>query len=217
MTPAWVGAAWAVGGYLAGSLPWTYLVARVRGATEALDRARRDRSERDAHILLATHVGAGWAAAAAALDVAAALAYALLARDLGALSPGWLAASGVAVVVGHCWPPWARRLGGRGLAGAAGVLLGLLPVEMAVAGALILAGIAGRVTGPASTLGLTSVPAVAALRGQPTALVLMAAAVAALVVLRRLEGVSEVARSGAGWVRALYARSVWDRDRPGRP
>lgn len=220
MTPAavsiWSGLAWVAGAYLAGSIPTTYLVARTRGGRGVVEAARRDRSETDAHILLAARLGVGWSALAAALDVAKGLTYPLVARALGDLSPGWVAACGVAVVLGHGWPPWARHMAGRGLAATAGVLLGLLPLEMAVAGTVIAAGVALRVTGLASTVGLATVLVLSAIRGRPPPLVAMAAAILILVVLRRLEGASGAA-ARSSWPRALYARAVWDRDRAGRP
>jgi glycerol-3-phosphate acyltransferase PlsY len=212
----WAGVLWAAGAYLAGTLPSTYLVARARHGQAVIDASRRQASEADAHMLLTRHLGAGWSAVAAVLDVAKGLAYLLVARRYGHLPPAWLAVAGVAVVAGHCWPPYARAMAGRGLAGAAGVLLALLPLEMAVAGAIILIGIVFRVTGPASTLGLATVPAVAAIRGQPAAYLAMGTAVLLVVVLRRLEGAGDLVRRGIPLSRAVYYRAVWDVSEPPR-
>ena len=152
--PAWEGVLWVAGGYLAGTLPSTYLVARARHGTAAIEASRRDASEADAHMLLTEHLGGGWSTVAGVLDVGKGLAYLLVARRYGGLPPAWLAVAAVAVVVGHCWPPYVRAMAGRGLAAASGVLLALLPIEMAVAGAIIVVGILLRVTGLASTLAL---------------------------------------------------------------
>jgi acyl phosphate:glycerol-3-phosphate acyltransferase len=204
------GILWVAGGYLVGTFPSAYLAARAAGGRAVITAARRDASEADAHMLLTRHVGKGWSAAAATIDVAKALGYVLLAQRVGEIASGWLAAVGVAIVVGHCWPPYARSFAGRGLSAASGVLLALLPVEMAVAGVIIVAGIPPRLTGPASTLGLASVPLVAAVRGQPPEEVAMAAAVLLVVVLRRLEGVGAMVRAGIRPGRAIYYRAVWD-------
>jgi acyl phosphate:glycerol-3-phosphate acyltransferase len=206
----WVGVFWVLGGYLAGTFPSTYLVARARHGSAVIATSRRQASESDAHLLLTEHLGGRWSAVAAALDVGKGLAYLLAAQRLGSVPPLWLALIGGAVVVGHCWPPYARAMAGRGLSAASGVLLALLPIEMAIAGLVIVVGIVFRVTGPASTLGLASVPTVAAVRGQPVAFVAMGAAILALVVLRRLEGVGELAARGVPRGRALYYRAVWD-------
>ena len=109
---AWAGVLWAAGGYLAGTLPSTYLVARARHGQAVIDASRRGASEADAHMLLTRHLGAGWSAVAAVLDVAKGLAYLLVARRYGHLPPAWLAVAGVAVVAGHCWPPRLPKRGG---------------------------------------------------------------------------------------------------------
>jgi acyl phosphate:glycerol-3-phosphate acyltransferase len=208
------GLLWMAAGYLAGAIPSAALVARARGASPVLARARRDSGERDAHILLSVHLGGRWVAVAATADVLKGLLLALAAREWGGLSPAWLAAVGIAVVVGYCWPPLERRMAGRGLAGAAGVYLALLPIPMIVMGVLILLGAALGDTAPASTLGFVVVPVVAAGFGEPPALVAMAAAVALLVFVRRLEGVHRVVAAGIPWPRAALYRVVFDSSGP---
>jgi acyl phosphate:glycerol-3-phosphate acyltransferase len=206
----WEGVLWVVGAYLVGTFPSAYLVARARGGSRVMSAARRDASEADAHMLITAHLGGGWSALAATLDVAKGLVYSLVARRFGDLPPVWLALVGGAVVVGHCWPPYARAMAGRGLAAASGVLLALLPVEMVVAGVVILVGIVFRATGLASAVGFAAAATVAAIRGQPAAYVAMAAAILALVLLRRLEGAGEMVRRGIPAGRAVYYRVVWD-------
>lgn len=205
----WVGVAWVAGGYAVGTIPSTLLVARARGATEVLRHASRTAGEADAHILLTEHAGSRWSGVAAAADVLKALLYALLARAAG-LEPSWLAAVGVALVVGYCWPPYATRLAGRGLAVTAGVYLALLPLSMLVMGLMILAGAALRSTGAWSTLGLVSVPCTAALLDAPGPLVLMSLLILALILLRRIEGVRADAAAGAPLGRAMWRRAVLD-------
>jgi glycerol-3-phosphate acyltransferase PlsY len=213
---AWADAAWVVGGYVAGTLPSTYLVARARRATAVLGDSYRGASEGDAHILMTRHLGGAWSALAATLDVGKGFAYPLMARHLGGLGPEWLAVVGVAVVVGHGWPPYAWWMAGRGLSTAAGVLLALLPWQMVLAGVIILIGIVLRYTGPASTIGLAVAAPFAALQGQPAAFVAMVGAILAVIMLRRVEGAGRVVRTrGTSWASALYYRAVWDTDGPG--
>jgi acyl phosphate:glycerol-3-phosphate acyltransferase len=213
----WGHVLWVVGGYVAGTFPSTYIVLRAHHAPGVIRLARREDSEGDAHILIRDHLGGKWAALAATMDVLKGLAYALAASRLGDLPPAWLAGVGVAVVVGHSFPPYARALAGRGLAAAAGVYLAVLPIEMVIAGVVTLAGIIVRWTPVASTIGFASVPAVAAVRGQPAALVAMSAGILAIIVLRRLEGIGDVVRGGVPWRRALYYRAVHDASGPPRP
>jgi glycerol-3-phosphate acyltransferase PlsY len=225
VTETWVGLVWTAGGYLVGTIPSTYLVTRARGGTEVIRRARRQAGETDAHILMTAHLGGRWSALAATADVVKALGYMLLARGVGGLPPPWLALTGVALLVGYGWPPYARAMAGRGLAVASGVYLALLPVEMVVMGVLILLGAVGLGdTALMSTTGLLSVPVVAAVRGETAAYVAMASAILLIVLIRRLEGVGEVIRGGVPAPRALWYRAVHDasgspRDRavPGEP
>ncbi len=205
---------WVLGGYLAGTLPFPLLVARVRRAGEALSAARRADSAADAHQLLRRRVGSGWTAVAATLDVVKAFAFALAARLLGKLSIGWVAMVGLALVLGHCFPFYARVLAGRGLAAAAGVYLAILPVEMVAAGLLIVAGGILRVTGEASTMALAMVPVAAALMRRPWEAVAMAVGVFVVIMLRRLEGIGNSVREGLSPPKAVLYRCVFDSSRP---
>ncbi|MGH2740240.1 MAG: glycerol-3-phosphate acyltransferase [Actinomycetota bacterium] len=208
------GVAWVVGAYLAGTLPSTYLIARARGGTEVLRLSARRESQADAHILMDKHMGKAWAAAAATLDVLKGLLPPLVARELGNVSPEWVAAAGVAAVVGHGWPPYVRAMAGRGLSTAVGVLLGLLPVGAVALGVIIVMGFVLRLTGPASTLGFVAVPVIEGLRGQPAAYVWMSIVILLVVFARRIEGITAVVRSGTPWPRALYYRAVHDISTP---
>jgi acyl phosphate:glycerol-3-phosphate acyltransferase len=208
------GLLWAGGGYLAGTFPSTWIVARSRGAQALLAAASRSSGETDPHILMTTHLGVGWTALAATLDVLKGLVFVLAAREWGHLDPAWLALCGVTVVVGHAFPFYLKEMAGRGLAAASGVLLVLLPVEMTVAGLIIVAGGAARVTGLATTFAMGSVPLVAAVQGQPGQYVAMAAAIFSIIMIRRLEGVGDVTRRGITPARAVLYRCLYDASEP---
>jgi glycerol-3-phosphate acyltransferase PlsY len=156
------------------------------------------------------HLGVGWMALTATLDVLKGFLWVLAARHWGQLGDGWLALAGVAVVIGHSFPFYARQMAGRGLAAASGVYLALLPWEMVVAGVLIVIGGALRSTSLATTVGMATVPVVAAFTGQPGAFVAMSLAVFAILMIRRLEGVGSVIRSGISPARAVLYRCVFD-------
>ena len=63
------GILWAAFGYLAGTFPSTWLVAKAKGASELMERSGRSSSETDPHILMVSELGVGWTALAATLDV----------------------------------------------------------------------------------------------------------------------------------------------------
>jgi glycerol-3-phosphate acyltransferase PlsY len=110
----------ALGGYLAGSIPFAVLVSRVMalpdprtygskniGATNVL----RSGNRLAALLTLMGDAMKGWAAV-------------LVAAALGA-SQELLAVTGLAAFVGHVFPVWLRFHGGKGVATAAGVLIAL--------------------------------------------------------------------------------------------
>jgi len=202
------------GAYLAGTFPSTLLVARLNGAGSLVKASGRKAGETDPHVLMQKALGSGWAAVASTLDVVKAFAFVLAAREWGHLPPNWLALVGVATVVGHTYPFYARAMAGRGMAAAAGVLLVLLPVEMVVAGIIYLLGAVLRSSGLFSTIGMASVPAVAAAQRQPNAFVAMGGAIFLVLMLRRLEGVGKVIRSGVPPGRAFLYRCVFDSSGP---
>jgi acyl phosphate:glycerol-3-phosphate acyltransferase len=207
---------WVTGGYLVGTFPSTYLIARAKGATTVLSAADRRRSEADAHVLMKAHMGGGWGALAATIDVVKGFVFVLVARRYGGLPDSWVAIVGVILVMGYTFPFYAQAMSGRGLAASAGVLLALLPIPMIVTGIIILLGFVAHSTGPASTLGFAAAPVAAWMQGQPGSLSVMAAAIFGILLLRRLEGVSEAAARW-GWSRALWRRLLFDADVPTAP
>ena len=108
----------ALGGYLAGSIPFAVIVSRILalpdprtygskniGATNVL----RSGSRLAALLTLVGDAGKGWAAVT-------------VARLLGA-EDEILAMVGLAAFLGHVFPVWLRFRGGKGVATAAGVLI----------------------------------------------------------------------------------------------
>jgi glycerol-3-phosphate acyltransferase PlsY len=201
-----------IAGYLAGTVPSAYVVARAIRAQDVIDGAHGSASEGDAHILLAAHSSATAALAAIIVDLGKSALVAVAAERAG-LEPAWKAATGLAVVAGHAFPFYLRPFAARGITAAAGVTLVFLPGPMIVAGTVLLSGKAFGHTGPASTAGFALVPAVAALQRKPRALVAMGAGVFGLILARRLVGIRTVAARD-GWARALTRRLLFDADLP---
>ncbi len=117
--------------YLLGSIPFAYLVVRLRtgqdvrktgsgnvGATNALRAA-----------------GLLPALAVAVLDIAKGVVPVLVMRHFNPAG-GWEGAAAVAAVTGHCFPVWLRFRGGKGVATAAGAFVTLAPVAAACAAAV---------------------------------------------------------------------------------
>jgi glycerol-3-phosphate acyltransferase PlsY len=132
-----------VAAYLAGSIPFSFLVVKV-----AAGKVVREHGSRNVG---ATNVArtAGRAAGVIALllDIAkgytvVALARVLVAQPAWPFEPGtapwqsrefWVALAGLIAILGHMFPVWLRFHGGKGVATAAGVFGALDPLVLAAA------------------------------------------------------------------------------------
>jgi glycerol-3-phosphate acyltransferase PlsY len=166
-------------GYLAGSVPFAFLLAKGAGV--------------DVRVAGSGNVGAAnvfrtsgkWRGVTAmALDVAKGVAAVLIAH--GTSSPGpVVAASGAAAVVGHIYPVWLRFHGGKGVAVAAGVFSVLTPIATAIAAAVFLLVVwITRYVSLGSVAATVALPPIAWLSGAPAAVVAAAAGTGLLILFR---------------------------------
>jgi glycerol-3-phosphate acyltransferase PlsY len=116
-----------VASYLVGSLSFAVIVSRLAGLADP--RSYGSRNPGATNVLRSGHRGA--AVATLALDTLKGYVPVLAAFWLGPRF-GWgnatVAACGLAAFVGHLWPVFFRFRGGKGVATAAGVLLGFNPL-----------------------------------------------------------------------------------------
>jgi acyl phosphate:glycerol-3-phosphate acyltransferase len=166
-------------GYLAGSVPFAFLLARRAGIDVRLAGSGNVGA---ANVLRTT--GAWRGVAVMSLDVAKGAA-AVLAVHLVAGGASLAALTGAAAVVGHIYPVWLRFHGGKGVAVAAGVFGVLSPLATGVAAALFLVIVwATRYVSLGSIAATLALPPVAWWAGAPPAVVLAAAGTAALILFR---------------------------------
>ncbi len=174
-------------GFLAGSIPFSWLVGRARGA----DLRRTGSGNAGATNLFRT---CGWKAGAAGFALDAAKG-ALPALAAGALFPGPFgrAAAGLAAVLGHIFTPWLGWKGGKGVATGLGAMMVIapLPVLVSVAAfALVLS--AWRFVSLASvSAALALVPACLLLPAGPVEQG-VCFSVAALLVVRHLSNIGRL-------------------------
>jgi glycerol-3-phosphate acyltransferase PlsY len=166
-------------GYLAGSVPFAFLLARRAGIDV---RMAGSGNVGAANVLRTT--GLGRAIAVMALDVAkgaAAVAIAYAASSGNAV----VALTGAAAVVGHIYPVWLRFHGGKGVAVAAGVFAILTPAATAIAITLFLLIVwATRYVSLGSVAATLALPPAAWLTGAPGAVVAAAAGSSGLILFR---------------------------------
>jgi acyl phosphate:glycerol-3-phosphate acyltransferase len=166
-------------GYLAGSVPFAYLLARRVG----IDVRRSGSGNVGAANVLRT-TGPWRGVAAMALDVGKG-AIAVLLAGLTTNAAGAIAASGAAAVVGHIYPVWLRFHGGKGVAVAAGVFGVLTPLATGIAASLFLIIVwATRYVSLGSIAATLALPPIAWLSGEPPAVVVSAAGAGGLILFR---------------------------------
>lgn len=108
--------------YASGSLPWGVVLGRVIKGIDIRDIGSGNTGATNALRAL------GWriALSVAVLDVLKGMVPVLIARWLD--TPTWaIALMAVAATVGHCWSPFMKFRGGKGMATGGGAAIGLLP------------------------------------------------------------------------------------------
>lgn len=186
-------------GYLAGSVPFAFLLARRAGIDV---RVAGSGNVGAANVLRTT--GTGRAVAVMALDVAkgaAAVGIAQLTTGGAALA----AATGAAAVVGHIYPVWLRFHGGKGVAVAAGAFGVLAPLATSVAACVFLLIVwATRYVSLGSVAATLALPGAAWLSGDAAPVVGTASGTAALILFRHR---GNLRRLRAGTERRLGRRA----------
>ncbi len=186
-------------GYLAGSVPFAYLLARRAGIDV---RFAGSGNVGAANVMRTT--GTWRAILVMALDVAkGALAVALASVVHAGVTLTALAAA--AAVVGHIYPVWLRFHGGKGVAVAAGVFAVLTPIATAVAAGLFLVIVwLTRYVSLGSIAATVALPPAAWITGEPFAVVFAAAGSGALILFRHR---GNIRRLRAGTERRVGARA----------
>ena len=124
-------ASWLVGAYLVGGIPFGFLIGKMRGVD-----VRTVGSKNIGATNVFRTVGKKWGLIAFVCDVLKGLLPTLAARHFAA-EPSWLPLSvGVMCVVGHMLTPYMKFKGGKGVATAFGMLIGLAPALVGTAFAL---------------------------------------------------------------------------------
>jgi acyl phosphate:glycerol-3-phosphate acyltransferase len=167
-------------GYLAGSVPFAFLLARRAGIDV---RVAGSGNVGAANVMRTT--GTRRAILVMALDVAKGALAVVLASVVVHAGVTLTALAAAAAVVGHIYPVWLRFHGGKGVAVAAGVFAVLTPTATALAAALFLVIVAlTRYISLGSIAATVALPPAAWVTGEPVAVVFAAAGSGALILFR---------------------------------
>jgi glycerol-3-phosphate acyltransferase PlsY len=169
-------------GYLAGSIPFAFLLARRRG----VDLRLAGSGNVGAANVLRTS-GVVNAVVALILDAAKGSVAVLLAQRLS-VEPATPVAGGLAAIIGHIYPVWLGFRGGKGVATAGGVFVVLTPTAVAVAGAVFALAIwVTRYVSVGSMAAAVTLAVTTAAMDVPAAVV-MGTALAAMIIVHRHRG-----------------------------
>ena len=119
---------WCLAAYLAGSMPTSLIVARVFAGKDLREFGSKNLGATNLYRLM------GWKGAVPAglIDIAKGMVPVLLAVKY--TTPDWFPlVVGACAVLGHVFSPFVRFKGGKGVATAAGVFLGLAPLSILAA------------------------------------------------------------------------------------
>ena len=172
-------------GYALGSIPFGLLLAKAAGKG---DIRRIGSGNIGATNVLRTG-NKGLAAAVLLLDAAKGFAAVWLAWRYWPEAAG---AAGLGAVLGHCFPAWLRFKGGKGVATALGVCLGLAwPIGAAYAAVWLTVLAISRVSSLGGMSAVVAAPIAAALLGR-TELVPVLAAIAVIVLFQHRENLARL-------------------------
>src|SRR5688572_5674684 len=185
-------------GYLAGSIPFAFLLARRRG----VDLRHAGSGNVGAANVLRTS-GVPNAVIAFVLDAAKGAVAVLVAQRLSA-EPATPVAGGLASIIGHVYPVWLGFRGGKGVATAGGVFIVLTPAALGIAVAVFALAIwVTRYISVGSMAGAVTLAVTTAARDMPAAIT-AGTTIAAVIIIHRHRG--NLARLIAGTERRVGQR-----------
>jgi glycerol-3-phosphate acyltransferase PlsY len=179
-------------GYLLGSIPFSYIIARLKKGIDI----RQKGSGNVGALAVWREAGPLFGIIALATDVGKGVLTIYVARWLG-LDILWICIAGFAAVSGHNWPVFLRFRGGKGAATIMGVMLAFMPVQFAIG-----LGIAIIVVIPTSNIrlgmiGLACIPLIAWLFHRPMEYIYYPLALILFLAVYTLIGLKgEIARAG---------------------
>jgi glycerol-3-phosphate acyltransferase PlsY len=185
-------------GYLVGSIPFAFLLARRRG----VDLRHAGSGNVGAANVLRTS-GVPNAVFTLCLDAAKGAVAVLVAQRIS-VEPATPVASGLASIIGHIYPVWLGFRGGKGVATAGGVFLVLTPLAVAIAAAMfVLAILVTRYISVGSVAAAVTLAVTTAAIDVPVA-VAVGTTIAAVIIIHRHRG--NFARLVAGTERRVGQR-----------
>ena len=178
---------WALFGYLLGSVPFAFLLARRAGIDV---RIAGSGNVGAANVLRTSGMPLG--VAVMALDISKGAAT-VLAAHAAAAGLTAIAIAGASAVVGHVYPVWLGFKGGKGVAVAAGVFGILAPVATVLSALVFVACVSiSRIISLGSVAATIALPSIAWWTGAPDVVLNASAGCASLIVFRHRANIRRI-------------------------
>ena len=178
-------------GYLLGSLPFGYLVARAHGVDIFKVGSGNPGATNVKRVLGAKAGNTVFALDAVKGAVAAAWPMLPFVREPDTMTMGLVGV--IAAVLGHSFSMFTKFKGGKGVATAAGGLVVLIPLASLIGAAVwALTFFVTRYVSLGSVLAAVAVPAVSWIQGKPMSLSIVATALGLFVIIRHRENIKRL-------------------------
>ena len=203
------------GAYLLGAVPSAYLVARYRKGIDIRDYGSGNVGATN----VMAHVGNRTGFLLGTFDCLAKGTLPVLVGKWLDLSLSVQVAAGLVAIAGHNWSPLLRFTGGRGVATAIGVVLGLLmwPEFLILT---VVMGAFGRIifhdTGFWTLVSIVALPLLALLFDRPSEIMYATLVIGVLLIVKRLTANWEPLPEEYPVAKVIASRAFWDRDVPKR-
>jgi len=176
--------------YLLGAIPFALLLTRWNTGVDV----RRVGSGNPGAANVWRSIGPALGLSVLVLDCAKGAAAVMIARAAG-LDRESQALAGLAVVLGHVFPPWLRFHGGKGVAAAAGAFLVVSPIALGIAFAVFAIAVGlTRYVSLGSILGAIALVVSMVVRHEPAGVIGATAVVALIIILRHRENITRLRR-----------------------
>jgi glycerol-3-phosphate acyltransferase PlsY len=179
-------------GYLLGSIPFAYIVARLKKGVDI----RQAGGGNVGALNVYRQVGPAFGLAVLAADVAKGVLAIFIARWLG-LADAWICTAGFAAVLGHNWPCFLHFKGGRGAATIMGILVTLVPIPFVIGLGIAVVVVIITSNIRLGMIGLAFIPLIAWRFQETDIFIFYSLALFFFLVIRTLAGLSgEMAQAG---------------------
>lgn len=176
--------------FLVGSIPWGYLIGKLKG----VDLRRVGSGNIGATNVLRT-VGKKEALLTLILDLSKGTVPVLLFRAIYPNEESLFFAGivGISAILGHCYSPWLKFKGGKGVATSLGVLLAYVPLAGVITIILwILTYKLSKISSLSALVSFTILPGVVIILGYPMEILSLIILITVIIYLRHRENISRL-------------------------